>query len=158
MTYRWLVVLCVLVVQRRSMGMSYLCTDRLQMRTARTEASAVHWVKGGEQRRKKKSMNAWIFWNQWQKMLYFWIKIAECEKEFHQWKRQSTCPQYTYSVLFSSGLKRFGPISCRKRFLGNFFFSLQISMRTITMKIIPAVFHILRASHMHTSTLPQPNS
>lgn len=56
------------------------------------------------------------------KRYIFWIKIAGCEKEYHQWKRQSTCPQYTYSVLFSSGLKRFGPIPCCKRLLGDFFF------------------------------------
>lgn len=43
---------CIVVLQR-SMGMSYLSSDRLQMRTVQTEAPAVHRMRG----EKKKSMN-----------------------------------------------------------------------------------------------------
>lgn len=64
--------------------MSYLCSDRLQMRTAQTEARAVHGVKGGEE---KKSMNeclnlsAPVRENFCGQVIIFWIKIIGWEKE-----------------------------------------------------------------------------
>lgn len=63
--------------------MSYLCSDRLQMRTAQTEAQAVHGVKEGE----KKSMNECLNLsapsreNFCAQMIIFWIQIMGWEKE-----------------------------------------------------------------------------
>lgn len=58
---------------------------------------SIEW-KEGEERRRQKSMNVWIFWTRWQKNSYFWIAIESCEKTYHQRKRPDACPQ-AWNVL-----------------------------------------------------------
>lgn len=64
-------------VLQRSMGMSYLNTDQLQMRTVQTEAVAVHRMRAG------KKINEWMFEsfspireNSWTSHSIFLIKIT----------------------------------------------------------------------------------
>lgn len=64
-------------------------------------------------------MNVWIFWSQWEKASYFWIRIEGCEKTYQQ--REKTARTSTgLSRLFSAGLKRFGTIPLCESTSGDF--------------------------------------